>query len=71
MKNKIFYTFLIILLMPEKVLQLLGVFLFGDSLGYYMFEYLRHKNKKEENEDFFSNYNKQYGSNCRSTCKQN
>ena len=30
-----------------------------------MVEYLRYKNKKEEIEEFFSNYNKYYGSKYR------
>ena len=53
------------ILLPEKIFQLIGVFLYGYSFGYYIIEYLRYKNKKEEIEKFLSNYNKYYGSKYR------
>ena len=41
--------------MIVKVFQLIGVFLYGYSFGYYMIDCLRYKNKKKkkEIEDFF------------------
>ena len=53
------------ILLPENIFQLIDVLLCGYSFGYYMSEYLRYKNKKEEIEEFFSNYNKYYGSKYR------
>ena len=53
------------ILLPEKIFQLIGVFLCGYSFGYYMIEYLRYENKKEQIEEFLSNYNKCYGSEYR------
>ena len=44
---------LIMILLPEKIFQLIGVFLCGYSFGYYMVQYLRYKNKEEEIEEFF------------------
>ena len=41
------------ILLPEKIFQLIGVFLCGYSFGYYMVQYLRYKNKEEEIEEFF------------------
>ena len=62
MIKKKFFVILIMILLPKKIFQLIGAFLCGYSFGYYMVEYLRYKNKKEEIEEFFSNYNKYYGS---------
>ena len=68
MIEKKVYILLIIILVPEKVFQLIGFFfLCGYSFGYYMIDYLRYKNKKKEIEDFFKNYN---GSECRSTFRK-
>ena len=39
--------------LPEKVFHLLGAFIFGYCLGYYIFEILRYTNQKEEIDDFF------------------
>ena len=58
------------ILLPEKIFQLIGVFLCGYSFGYYMVEYLRYKNKKEEIEDSFSNYSKYYCSKYRSAFRK-
>ena len=35
--------------MPEKMFQLIGAFVFGNCLGYYMFEILRYKKSKRRN----------------------
>ena len=71
MNNNIFYGIFIIMVMPEKVFQLISAFIFGCCFGYYMFKILRYKNQKEEIDNFFSNYNKQYGSQqCRFSCEK-
>ena len=50
MIEKKIYILLIIILVPEKVFQLIGFFfLCGYSFGYYMIDYLRYKNKKKRN----------------------
>ena len=70
MIKKVFYVILIMILLPEKIFQLIGAFLCGYSFGYYMVEHLRYKNKKEEIEELFSNCNKYYGSRYRSAFRK-
>ena len=70
MIKKEIYVILIMILLPENIFQLIDVLLCGYSFGYYMIEYLRYKNKKEEIEEFFSNYNKYYGSKYRSAFRK-
>ena len=47
-----------------------GAFVFGYCLGYYSFQILKYKNRKEEIHKFFASYNKKYGSKCRRSCKE-
>ena len=54
------------MIMSEKMFVILGSFLFGYSFGHYLFEILKYKNNKDEIHQFFSSYNKQYGSSYRS-----
>ena len=42
--------------------MVLGAFVFSYCLGYYSFEILKYKNRKEEIHEFFASYNKKYGS---------
>ena len=46
-------------MMSEKMF-VVDVFLFSCSLGYYLFEIFKYKNKNVE--EYFSNYSKKYGS---------
>ena len=54
------------MIMSEKMFVILGAFLFGYSFGYYLFGISKYKNNKDEIHQFFSSYNKQYGSSYRS-----
>ena len=54
------------MIMSVKMFVILGAFLFGYSFGYYLFEISKYKNNKDEIHQFFSCYNKQYGSSYRS-----
>ena len=53
------------MIMSEKMFVVVGAFVFGYCLGYYSFEILKYKKRKEESHEFFANYNKKYGSQCR------
>ena len=54
------------MIMSGKMFLILGAFLFGYSFRYYLFEILKYENNKDEINQFFSSYNKQYGSSYRS-----
>ena len=41
--------------------MIIAAFLIGYCFGYYLFEILRHKNSKDDIENFFSSYNRKYG----------
>ena len=41
------------MIMSEKMFLLLGAFVFGYRVGYYSFEILKYKNRKEEIHEFF------------------
>ena len=59
------------MIMSENFFEVFaGAFVFGYCLGYYSFEILEYKNRKEEIHEFFPSYNKKYGSNCRRSCKE-
>ena len=49
------------MMMSEKMF-VIGVFFFGCSLGYSLFEIFKYNNKKDEIDGFFSNYSKKYDS---------
>ena len=53
------------MIMSKKMFIVLGTFVFGYSLGYYLFEILKYENRKEEIHEFFLSFNKKYGSQCR------
>ena len=65
MRQNIVYVIFIMMIMSEKMFILLGAFVFGYCVGYYSFEILKYKNRKEEIHDFFLSYNEKYGSQCR------
>ena len=48
-------------MMSEKMF-VIGVFFFGCSLGYSLFEIFKYNNKKDETDGFFSNFSKKYDS---------
>ena len=58
------------MIMSEKMFVVVGAFVFGYCLGYYSFQILKYKNRKEEIHKFFASYNKKYGSKCRRSCKE-
>ena len=62
MRQNIVYVIFIMMIMSEKMFLLLGAFVFGYCVGYYSFEILKYKNRKEEIHDFFLSYNIKCGS---------
>ena len=54
--------FMVFMMMMSERVFVVGAFLFGCNLGYYLFEIFKYKNKKCEIDDFFSNYSKKYSS---------
>ena len=42
--------------------MIVAAFLFGYCFGYYLFEFFKYKNQKEDIIEFLSSYNKRYGS---------
>ena len=64
MRQNIVYVIFIMMIMAEKMIVLLGAFVFCYCLGYYSFEILKYKNRKEEIHEFFLSYNNKYGSQC-------
>ena len=50
------------MIMSERMFVIVGAFLFGYFLGYYSFELIKSKNRKNEIHEFFLSYNKKYGS---------
>ena len=61
MKYKILYVIFIMTILSEKLFMVVGAFLLGYCLGYYSFEILKYKNRKEEIHEFFQRYSKKYG----------
>ena len=49
------------MIMPQRMLIIVGAFLFGYFLGHYSFELMKSKNRKHEIHEFFLSYNKKYG----------
>ena len=49
------------MIMSERMLGIVGAFLFDYCLGYCSFECMKSKNRKHEIHDFFLSYNKKYG----------
>ena len=52
------------MIMSGKMFVLLRTFIFGYCLGYYSFEILKYKNRKEEIHEFSLGYNKKCDSQC-------
>ena len=71
MKYSILPVIFIIMIMSGKMFLILGAFLFGYNIRYYLFEILKYKNNKDEIHQFFLSYNKQYGSSYRSNYEKN
>ena len=61
MRQNSFYVILILIFVPEKMVLLIGAFVFGYCFGYYMFEIFKYKNQKEEIHEFFLRYNRKHG----------
>ena len=59
-QNKI-YVILLLLAMSEKMFVIVGSFLFGYCVGYYSFELVKYRNRKNEIHDFFLSCNKNDG----------
>ena len=51
--------------------MIIGAFIFGYCLGYYLFEIFKYKTQKEEINNFFSSYNKKYGVQHRTFDREN
>ena len=51
--------------------MIVAAFLFGYCFGYYLFEIFKYKNQKDDIVEFFSSYNKKYGSKYGSFNKRN
>ena len=65
MKQNNVYIIFLLMIMPERMLIIVGAFLFGYFLGHYSFELMKSKNRKHEIHEFFLSYNKKYGVQCR------
>ena len=59
--KKCLLVILYLIFINERMFMIITAFLVGYSFGYYLFEILRHKNSKDDIEDFFSSYNRKYG----------
>ena len=53
------------MIMSERMFIIAGAFLFGYCFGYYLFEFMKSKNRKHEIHEFFLSCNKKYGMQCR------
>ena len=53
------------MIMSERMLGIVGAFLFGYCLGYCSFECMKSKNRKHGIHGFFLSCNKKYGMKCR------
>ena len=54
MRQNVLYVTFIVMIMSEKMFQVVvGAFVFGYCLGYYLFESFKYKNRAEEIHDFF------------------
>ena len=53
------------MILSERMFIIVLAFLFGYSLGYYLFESMKSKIRKHEMHEFFLSYNKKYGVHCR------
>ena len=62
MKQNNVYIFFLLMIMSERMFIIVGAFLFGYCLGYYSFELMKYKNRKNEIHEFF---NIKYGMQCR------
>ena len=61
MKQYIAYVIFLLMVMSERMIVIVGAFLFRYCLGYYSFETFKYKNKKHEINEVSSSYNKKYG----------
>ena len=62
MKQNNVYIFFLLMIMSERMFIIVGAFLFGYCLGYYSFELMKYKNRKNEIHEFFKI---KYGMQCR------
>ena len=53
MKQNNVYIIFLLMIMPERMLIIVGAFLFGYFLGHYSFELMKSKNRKHEIHEFF------------------
>ena len=53
------------MILSERMFIIVLAFLFGYSLGYYLFEFMKSKNRKHEMHELFLSYNKKYCVHCR------
>ena len=44
----------------QRMFMMIVAFLSGYCFGYYLFEIFKYKNQKDDNDKFFSSYNKKY-----------
>ena len=44
----------------QRMFMIIAAFLSGYCFGYYLFEIFKYKNQKDDNDKFFSSYNKKY-----------
>ena len=44
----------------QRMFMIIATFLSGYCFGYYLFEIFKYKNQKDDNDKFFSSYNKKY-----------
>ena len=55
----------------QRMLTIIGAFLFGYCFGYYLFEIFQYKNQKDDIDKFFSSYNEKYGTKHRAFDSKN
>ena len=60
-----------LLFVSQSMFMIVAAFLFGYCFGYYLFEIFKYKNQKDDIVEFFSSYNKKYGSKYGSFNKRN
>ena len=53
---------LVLMFVSQSMFLIIAVFLCGYCFDYYSFEIFKYKNQKSDIIDFFSSYNKKYGS---------
>ena len=61
MKQTTLYVIILLLAMSEKMFIIVSSFMFGYCIGYYSFELVKHRNTKDEINDFILSYNRKNG----------